>query len=275
MAWLGSAREGYKIAKECVTKLEKLDHPTVLIRALYSLTVNSYFLYLYEEQIEACNRMKKLVAELEDIWLQAYVLFGLGLAMISHENFEEAREIAKTNLTLFEQIDDTIGTTLPLIVLGHAALGLGELDEAKDLYLRCLNISLDTDFYYSMQTSSKYLAKVALNQGRLEEAEEFLHQSLTITNEIGFVRDIVNLIFEYARLLVSKNEPEKAIALLALVIEHPASDLYRMMDGRIRDSAVELLDSIKDYVSPEVYQKALGYGQSLDLDEITVSLIQK
>ena len=122
-----------------------------------------------------------------------------------------------------------IGSTLPLIVLGHAALARGEYEEARGFYLRCLEISEKIGFHYAIQTSSKYLGKVALSLGNIAEAEKYLLQSLRITKEIGFVRDIINLLYEFARLRVAQNNPEQAVELLALVIQHPASHQTRML----------------------------------------------
>ena len=162
---------------------------------------------------------------------------------------------------------------MPLIVLGHVALARGEYEEAREYYLRCLKISQKTGFHYAMQTSSKYLGKVALSMGKLAEAEKYLLQSLTITKEIGFVRDIVNLLYEYARLQVAQGNPEGAVELLALVIQHPASHQYRMLEGRIRDSAKGLLAELEAELPPETYTAALERGQGLELDEVVASLI--
>jgi tetratricopeptide (TPR) repeat protein len=275
MCWLDLAQEGYELASVSAAKLEEADQPVAFILALYSLTINTYFLYLYEEEMEIANKVVRVASEMDDKWLLAFSLYAQGLTMIVREDFTKAREIAEENLALYEELGDIIGSSMPLIVLGHSALALDDLEKAREYYLRCLKISQDYDFHYSMQTASKYMAKVALYQGRLAEAEEYLHTSLKIANEIGFVRDMVNLILEYARLFVSKNDPENAISLLALVIKHPASDLYRMLYGRIRDNATELLESLKKEVSPAIFDKAVENGQNLDLDDVAVSLIRE
>ena len=230
MAWLGLAESGYEIAEESVEILEQLNHPKALVFAYDSLGVNAYFLNRYTEEIEVMNKMIEIATELGDKWLLAFALFGLSMAALIQDDYDEAKRLAETNLKLYEEIGDEIGSTTPLIVLGHAALARGELDEAREYYLRCLQISQKTGFHYARQTASKYLSKVALSLGKLTEAEKYLVQSLSITQEIGFVRDIVNLLYEYARLQVARENPEGAVELLALVIGHPASQLYRMLE---------------------------------------------
>ena len=188
-------------------------------------------------------------------------------------NYAEARRLAESSLNLNEEIGNVIGSTLSLIALGHAALALGEHEEASDLYLRCLKISQETGFLWGIEKSSKYLGKVALSMGKLAEAENYLLQSLRITNEIGFVRDIINLLYEYARLLVAQGNSEQAVELLALVLQHPASHQIRLGEGRIRDSAKGLLAKLEDELPPRSYTAALVRGQEFEMDDLIIELV--
>lgn len=273
MAWLGLAEEGYEIAEESVAILKKFNHSVALIFAYDSLGVNAYFLYRYTEEVEAINKMVEIAKELNDKWLLAFTLFAAGMAALIEEDYPKARRLAETHLNLCDEIGDVIGSTIPLIVLGHVSLALDELEKAREFYLRCLKIAQETGFYYSIQTASKYLSKVALSLGLIPEAEKYLLQSLRITKDIGFVRDIVNLLYEYARLRVAQEYPEQAVELLALVIQHPASEFYRMMEGRIRDSARRLLIQLEAELHADTFRAALKRGQAMDLDNVTDDLV--
>jgi len=109
--------------------------------------------------------------------------------------------------------------------------------------------------------------------GKIGEAEIYLLQSLRITKEIGFIRDIINLLYEFARLRVAQNNPEGAAELLALVLQHPASHQTRMHEGRIRDSAKVLLAKLEDELPHETYTAALERGQELELDGVIADLL--
>ncbi len=185
----------------------------------------------------------------------------------------EAKRLAESNLRLYEEIGDVIGSTMPLILLGHVALVLDEYEQAKEFYLRSLNISEQVGFHYAVQTSCKYLGKVTLSLGEITEAENYLAQSLWISIEIGFVRDIINLLYEFARLRAAQNDPEGAIELLALVLQHPASHQARWLEGRISDSAVDLLAKLEDELPQETYTAALERGQALELDGVIADLV--
>jgi tetratricopeptide (TPR) repeat protein len=273
MGWLNLAEDGYKIAEKSVAILEQLNHPMALAFAYDSLGVNAYFLSGFADEARVLNKMVEIATELEDKWLLAVMLFGPCMAALIQDDYDKARRLAESDLKLYEEIGDVIGSTLPLIVLGHTDLARGELENARGSYLRCLKISQETGFPYGIQTASKYLIKVALSLGNLAETEQYLVQSLRITKEIGFVRDIVILLYEYARLHVARGNPEGAIELLMLVIRHPASQQYRMMEGRIRDSANGLLAELEHDLSPEAYTAALERGQELDLDGVVEEIL--
>ena len=271
-AWLDIPDQGYELAKKGVEVLRQHDHPEALALALDSLVVNAYFLNRYEEEREAINEMLEIASKVDDKWLLSYALFGASLCAMVMEDYAEARRLAQLDLKITEELGDRIGLALSLIPLGHAALACGELEEARGIYLRCLKISEETGFHYALQTASKYLGKVTLSLGNLPEAEKSLLQSLAITKEIGFVRDIINLLYELARLRAAQGQPEGAVELLALVRQHPASHQVRLGEGRIRDSAVELLATLEGQLTQETYTAALKHGQGLDLDNIVAEL---
>lgn len=189
------------------------------------------------------------------------------------EDYAKARNVAESQLNLCEGIGDVIGSTLPLIILGHSALALGEFEQARSYYLRCKKISQATGFLYSFQTSSKYLAKVDLSLGRLTEAEKNLKECLRKTVEIGFIRDIINLFYEFARLRVAQGERELAVELLAFVHQHPVSSQSRLLEGRIRDSAEILLAELEIEMDSGIFITALGRGEKMEIDSIVANLV--
>ncbi|MGB3702982.1 MAG: hypothetical protein WA997_17100 [Anaerolineales bacterium] len=273
MAWLDLSEQGYQLAKDGVEILQRHDKPEALLLAIDSLIVNSYFLNRKAEQIEITRIMFEVAKQIDDEWLLAYTLFAVSMAALIDEDYTEAIRQAEIHLKLCEDIGDEIDSTLPLIILGHTALANGKYEEAWGFYLRCQKISQKTGFHYAIQTSSKYLGKVAISMGKITEAEKYLFQCLVMTMEIGFVRDVINIYYEFARLMVAKEEPEHAAELPAFVILHPASQQTRMMEGRIRDSAQNLLTKLEQELPQDDYTAATLRGQDLELDQIFNALV--
>ena len=273
MAWLGVPEQGYELAVKSVDVLEQHDQPEALAFAYDSLSVNAYFLSRITEETQATNKMLVIATDLDDKWLFAFTLFAAGMVALMEENYPEAKRLAESNLGICEEIGDAIGSTMPLIVLGHEALARSEYAEAESYYQRCLKISEQVSFYYSIQTATKYLSKVALVQGKTSEAEKHLSQSLGITKEIGFVRDIINLCYEFARLRVAQNRPEQAVELLTLVISHPSSNQIRWLEGRISDSAKNLLAKLEAELPPEIFSSAVKRGELMCIDRLVTELL--
>jgi predicted ATPase len=273
MSWLGLSDQGFQLAQASVEILEQLDHPEALVFAYDSVLINAYMLDRIVDEVKAADEMLRITAEMDDKWLLAFTYFASSMIALVAEDFTEARRLSESNLKLYEQIGDVIGSSLPLITLGHVALARGELEGARESYLRCLTIAEQTGFYYGEQTSTKYLGKVTLSMGDLIEADYYLHRCLSMTKDVGFVRDIINLLYEFARLRVAEGYPEQAVELLGTVIQHPASHLTRMHEGRIRDSARDLLAGLEAELPPEIYAAALERGQALDLDEVVADLV--
>lgn len=273
MAWLQLADQGYLLAVEGVKTLKAQNVSEALICASYSLSVNAYFLDHFEAESNEIKNMVDLAERLGDRWLIGFSMFPYSLNSLAQENFTEAERIAQLELEIFQEVGDRILTTLPLIVLGHVALARGDYQLAWDHYLRCLNISEEVRFHYSIQTSCKYLGKVAISLGRIPEAERYLYQSLLIAKDIGFIRDIVNLLYEFARLEVARGNPYQAVELLTFVVQHPASNQSRLMEGRIRDDAEILLVNLEGELPQDNFREAMNIGEDLELEWIFSNLI--
>jgi tetratricopeptide (TPR) repeat protein len=266
MAWLGLSERGYELSKESVAILGSLDRPDALGFAYLSLDFNAYFLNRYTEDIEVANKILKIAAKIDEKWLLAFSLFVLSMAAVRKGDYAEARRLARSSLDLNLEIGNLIGSTWPLLALGHEATARGDHEGARGFFQRCLEVSQETGFRFAMQNSNKYLGRVALSMGDFTAAENYLVQSLRITREIGLLRDILNLIYEFACLRAAQGKPEGAVELLALILRHPASHQVRWLEGRIRDSAKSLLAELEGELPPQAYAAALERSQGLDLD---------
>ncbi len=273
MSFLGLSDQGYELAKQSIETLEQLNHPEALAIAYESVAMNSYCLNRFMEEITGKNRLLKIATELDDKWLLALAFFEKSMVALRNKDYTEAERLAESSLNLNQEIGNGIRSTLSLLALGHTALAHGEYESARACYLRCLKISQETGFLWGIEKGSKYLGKVALSMDKIAEAETYLRQSLRITNEIGLTRDIPNLLYEYACLLVAKGNSDKAAELLVLVLQHPASHQIMLGEGRIRDSAKDLLNQIEGVLPPETYSAAMERGKELEMDEVIIGLV--
>jgi predicted ATPase/DNA-binding CsgD family transcriptional regulator len=273
LTWLGLPMDGYNLAKDSVAILEQYNHPEALGLAYESSGVSAYFLNRVADLDLASSKMEEIATELDDKRLLTVSLYSASMTALVRGDFDEAGRLAESALILNEEIGNVIGLTFPLIALGHVAFARGEYEDAREYLMRCLKNSEAISFHWANANACKYLSKVALSMGSLDESEKYLVQSLKVTKQIGFVRDIINLLYDFACLRVAQADVEQAVTLLMIVFQHPASQQYRWLEGRIRDSARGLLDRLERELPQGAYAAAAERSQELELDEIVADLV--
>jgi len=272
MAWLGLAEEGDILAKEGKKILARLNDLPGLFFANHSLTLTAYYLDDIMEEQEAAENMLQIARELDDQWFLALALTLSGLVYFRRKDSKKAKELAEESLRLIDAIQDQIIAVITLNTLGHIAIASEELTTAEGYFQRCLNISEALGFPWAFGNATKYLGQVALLKGELAEAETYFLHSLKIADDLGLDRDIVNHLFEFARLREAQDRAADAVLLLALLMEQPASRQARLGEGPIRDSAQGLLDELEAGIPAESYIGLLEQGRQLELDEMLAEL---
>jgi tetratricopeptide (TPR) repeat protein len=273
MAWLDLPEHGFDLAKQSASILEHHNQPEALGLALESMGLNAYFLNRVTDLIQSSTKVREIATEIDDNRLMTSALYGLSMAGLINEEYDEAQQLAQTSLTKNEEIGDIVGLTFPLIALGHVAYARGEFEDASEFFIRCLVNSEEISFYWAIANACKYLSKVALALGKLDEVKKFLVRSLRLTVQMGFVRDIVNLLYDFACFQVTQAETEQAVLLLTIVFNHPASQHFRWLEGRIRDNAKLLLDQLEEELPQETFASAVIRGQASDLDQVVAELV--
>lgn len=272
MAWLGRAERGIELAREGVGILRRRNRPSALVQALDAQALCAQYLDLHAEQEQAAREMLQIAVDLRDKWLEAFSLFQLSAAHIQQRDYLGAREHAQRGLKLSEEIGDSFVSLYELSILGAAARNLGDYEQARELYRGALQRSERLGYRWGIENAAKYLGHVALALDELEEAEAYFHQSLQIADDIGLGRDLLNILYEFAKLRMAQNRAGEAIELLALVVGHPASRQARFGEGPISDAAQDLLNELGETAPAEVYSAALGRGKAMELDGAVAAL---
>jgi tetratricopeptide (TPR) repeat protein len=231
------------------------------------------YLNLQDEDEQAAREMVQIAADNNDKWLEAFSLFPLSTALVQKNDYVEAGRIAEQSLRITEEIGDSIIALFNLSALGAVAFNLGEYGKARDYYLRSLSRSEKLSYRWAIENASKYLGAVAMAMNETEAAEGYFRESLRIAEEIGLGRDTINLLYEFARVRVAQDRKDRAVELLSLALEHPASRQARFGEGLIQESAQSLLDELVEAESANSYAEALERGRGLDLDEVVAELI--
>jgi len=273
MTWVGLADQGYKLAKESIQILERLDFPIELAFAYDSLTLSAYYLDHHSDEKDSAQGFLRIAETFGDKWMQAYGLWLVSFAELRYERNAEAKRLAQAGLNEFDRINNDFGIALCLTALAGLAIREAEYVRAREFFTRCLQIAEKLDFRWLSGNAIKYLGQVALHTGDIEEARKHLVRSLTIAYDLGLDRDIANNLYNFASLRVAQDDLEAGVELLSLLLQQPASYQYRSSGGRIRDNADALLADLEKRLPPESYKRALERGESLDVDQVVIGLI--
>jgi predicted ATPase len=274
MAWLGLAEQGIELTRQGVVILRRLKRPVDLVFALNGVTLCAQYLNLQVEDEQAAREMVQIARGTEDKWLEAFSLFPLSTALVQQQNYVEAGQFAEQCLAISEEIGDSIISSFALSALGAVAFNLKEYGKARDYWLRQLGESEQLSYRWAIENSSKYLGHVALAMNEIEKAETYFQTSLRIAEEIGLGRDIINLLYEFARVRVAQDRKEQAVGLLALVLQHPASRQGRFGEGLIQDTAQSQLDELVEEAAPGPHDAAIERGKKLVLEDVVAELIE-
>ena len=269
----------YKLSRESVQILERLDRPLELGYAYQCLSWTCYYLLRAAEQKEAVQKSLKLAEASNDQWLVANGLWILGFAELNGQNFAEAKRVFEASLKLNNELNNTMGSAASFLGLGVLAFGNEDIAEAKEYFLSCSKTGNTLRTGWLSVTLDSMLGKIALLAHELPEAQKYFTQSLKSAydfgeDDLGSDRDIVINLNNIASLRSAQNRLEECVELFSLLLQQPASQVaWSVSLGIISDHAKTLLSDIDGKLSKEKYEAALQRGESLDLEEVILDLL--
>lgn len=272
MSLMGLTDEGYKLIKESIQILERLDHPFELAMAYYTLSLTSYYLNRPTEEKDAAQRFVNFAETSNDQWLLATGLWLAGHADLSWKNFAESKRLLETSLKLNNEIQSPYNSVLCSSSLGVLAVYTGNFEEAKKYFSRCLQMANTLKATWLSSLAIQALGGISLLTNELSDAQKYLTQSLQSAYDLGWDRDIANHLHEFAGLRVKQKRLEEGVELLSLLLQQPASHLVHA-GGSIGDRAKTLLVNLENQLPDEAYRAALKRGESLEINAVVAKLL--
>ncbi|MEZ4634632.1 MAG: BTAD domain-containing putative transcriptional regulator [Caldilineaceae bacterium] len=232
----------------------------------------------------------------------------LGESCAALGEFEQAEACFAQAEARFTQIGMPFGMALAYAVTpGVLAWMRGNLAEAEPLLVGSLATARLVGFEQRLATNLHNLARLRHDQGRYDEAISLLHEALAISRRIGFRfatglvlcqfghtataldlpeapayyaealqialeneidRVSTDVLRGVARRLANHGRLEDAVSLLALAVDHPASD------WETRQKAQTLLSELAAELPPERFTFAVEQGHSGDLHSVAAELLR-
>jgi hypothetical protein len=108
------------------------------------------------------------------------------------------------------------------------------------------------------------LGEANVAAGRFEAAEQsFIEGVATAADKMGMVREMLGMMAKIAKVRAALRRPEDAVEMLATVLAQPMSAQQPFADNTpIKNTAAEVLDDLRDWLSPAERSAALARGTS-------------
>jgi class 3 adenylate cyclase/tetratricopeptide (TPR) repeat protein len=212
---------------------------------------------------EARQRLQEIVAIARDVGdraATANALLNLGAVARVQGKYDEARRFLQESLTINQEHSNRNGMAWSLDYLGDVAFAQGMYDEARQYYADSLAIYREFDNRSGIVISLGGLGDVATVTGDFAAARDYFHEAFTSASTIRDMPLTLWILVAIATLLAREGEKERAVEMLAIVLDHYATP------QEARDRGDQLMVELKADLSSHLLHAAWERGKALALD---------
>jgi tetratricopeptide (TPR) repeat protein len=209
----------------------------------------------YEESFRAFQ-------ELGDGRGVAHLLLRLGSSALYRDDRRRALDLAEQSLALARRVGDRPTESLALWLVGDAEQALGNPDRGIEMIRKSAELAGEIGFAWQRTRMLRRLADWSIDHGDLVAAAEALHESLSLSREIGDRISVVFALARLARVAAATGDPEQAGRLWgAIEAEERRGGLGAWHDQRSRFEGPVLEEAGPDF------ERGRAEGRLLSFDE--------
>jgi predicted ATPase/DNA-binding CsgD family transcriptional regulator len=270
LAWIALHKGDFLLAKQryqdSLTLLMELGDPKDIAHALDGLGYVCWIRGEYQESKQHNEEMLALSREIGDQRGIAGSLGSLGIVTYGLRDYQKSRELLLESLALYKEIGHSWGVADRLGDLGELALAMGEYEQAAQFAREsnAVYARIAGEFHsWGLRVSGN----AALGLGDLQTAQTYLRQSLEHAIKIHRWGFELLTIVGIARLFMKQGKEDRALELLALVMNHRAS--WQLA----KDQAAPLIAELEAKLPPDVLVAAQARGRARDLESTVQELL--
>jgi ATP/maltotriose-dependent transcriptional regulator MalT len=264
---VGDYAEATRLGEEARRLSEARGDKQNLQITLYVLTEAAFAQGNYESAMDYGQQAYTLTQETDNRWFMAYVLLSLGHVARALKDYAQARQYYQASHTLAGEFDNLEGRAVTLSHLGWVAWLQGEYTEAMQLYQQSLALYREIGDRGGLATSLAGLAETACALGQCQTAQQNFREALEITATMQFVPLTLAILVGIAQLLGQTGRSERSVELLALTLQHLASD------SETKARTQQLLTHYEAKLPPDDFMAAKQRGTSSELEVITRQIL--
>jgi predicted ATPase/class 3 adenylate cyclase len=182
-------------------------------------------------------------------------------AAVGGADLDGATRFAEEAAEQLGSVDEYWVTVWNLWLRARIATNENRPDDAIDLYAeqveRCRKIS----YVRGIMVSLEGLGEANLAAGRLDAAEQAFIKGIAAAEQMGMVRDMLNMMTKVAKVRRQRGQPFEAVELLATVLAEPTNVYTPFTDTTpINKVATAALSELEEELDPEAYASAFARG---------------
>jgi tetratricopeptide (TPR) repeat protein len=261
VALQGEAEQGLAAADAAAVTLGATGDADARYLALLSRLINVVYLYRLDDWV-AVTEEGIAMGEAEDrpYWVAVSKQWRGGAA-ITAGDLETADRLLLEAKEIYEKLGSRYWMAGNFNHRAQVAFGEGRIDDAIDLFARSVEQGRDFGAVRIMLLSLNGLGEANLVAGNVEAAEAAFLESLVTAEQMGTVREMLNLIAKIAQIRVTTGEPEKAVELLATVVNDPNSAYPALFQSvPMAEAATTVLEELEGQLDADTYAAAYEAG---------------
>ena len=273
-ALIGLPDKGLQMAQESIATLNHYSQD-ISIETWDGININAIFLNQYEIVSQTSQGMMARAERSGDVWDRGWALIWLAYSLVSNGQLNEAFQAGREALAIFEQLGNAFGLSVASgVILGSISMAMGDINAAKTYLLRGEQAAEEHKYVRILQIVYDHLGTVALLENNIERAYQYFFKSLYISRECGQTREMLASLRDFASVYIAQGNLDGALQLLAVVLNHPASNQNSLnRPERLRDEAEKLQAQIEDQLDPSHYQSAWESGQKQKLADVVTKIL--
>jgi tetratricopeptide (TPR) repeat protein len=275
---IGLPEEGLRMAQESIQTLSQLNRQEISVEVLTCAIMNAMVLNKSELITQISQDMLERAERSGDPWEQGWALMWSAYVLLLQGQLEEALRTGQEALAIFERSDSPFGSAAAAgFSLAQTALLIGDIGAAKAYFLRGMQAAEEINYLLLLQRTYDGLGLVALIEKDPEGAQQFFLKSLRISQECGQTREMLASLLELANVHIARGNLDEALGLLAVVLNHPASDQNSLNTNRsesLHDTAEKLRAKIEPLLNQLLYQSAWEGGKRQRLSDVVTQILK-
>jgi signal transduction histidine kinase len=189
------------------------------INAWYTLSWNSFFLGDYPAAMDHGLRALSLAREFGDKLGEAWALDVVASCHGATREFSLAVPMSQEALTIFKDLHDIQGELRLLNNLAYSLYLMQQYVPALDAGYQCLQLARSTALQMDVFNVCCTIATILIDMGRLDEADAYLKESMSGLDTYGWNVTHVNVLQEWSRICLIKNDMQGAESYLLRALE--------------------------------------------------------